>query len=585
MSSASRPTADLTIRVALARKTISGDDASGLFKELDPPVWRRFRVCSAVNLDLLADKILSPIMGWERNYHTYLFRKLAKSNSSAGVGDDRPDVVYLQEDTQATDLMHASRLHLDGRPTEPPESATIGDLLRKVGQQCLYTYDLGDSWFHVLTLESIDEEEDVSGCSITKKGSVELIDGAMRCPDEDGEGCDEYQSLLDLVLQIRSDPKDDDAVRELNQICFEEKRNAMNVLSSFKPDEFDLEARRRALAEGLSSRNSARNSVKQYGGMIDGRGFGTDMIMRMARIGQQSTITRVEQERGMIHQSTFVTFKETVNVKPDQRDGTLCYQCGAPTGRDDDTGALDLAIPLRGCGRCHTPRYCSKDCQAVHWTTSHKKQCKKFKKAFERYQQEVESGTTDPNRFDIPTEDRRLTRYDPDNLRFEPNTCVECMVGENMWQVGYVVQTLYQQDESWPVSAYQIFLPAMEKQGVECPFIHAPYDDDYQIRRVPHKDRYKSDQARKKFMGRVRYEWLPFLAGTRTSGSLGLEDKYNVWPTKAAGRKVRQFLNKCESGNGGDDDNDEGGGRAGQRRSRPGSVPSYKRSVEYAMVD
>ena len=141
-------TADLTIRISLARKS----GGSG-FKELNPPIWRRFRVCSAVNLDLLADKIMSPVMGWERNYHTYLFRKLA---DGAANDDDRPDVVYLQEDTQATDLMHATGVHVEGRSTEPPESVTIGDLLQEVGQQCLYTYDLGDSWHHVLTLESIE---------------------------------------------------------------------------------------------------------------------------------------------------------------------------------------------------------------------------------------------------------------------------------------------------------------------------------------------------------------------------------------------------------------------------------------------
>ena len=553
-------TADLTIRISLARKS----DDSGL-TELNPPIWRRFRVSSAVNLDLLADKIISPIMGWERNYHTYLFRKLAD--------DSLP--VYLQEDTQATDLMHATGVHLEGRSTEPPESLTIGDLLQEVGQQCLYTYDLGDSWHHVLTLESIE-----TGNTSNSNGSVVLIGGEMRCPDEDGEGCHDYQELLDLLLQCRSNPKDDDAARELNRICFENKRNALNVLSSFKPEEFDLEARRRALAEALSSRNSARNSVKQFGGMMGMLGYGAEKILSMARMGQQVTITKVEQERGMVHQTTMLTYKETVNVKPDPRDCTLCYQCGAPAGRDDETGALDLDIPLRGCGRCHGPYYCGRACQTKHWAL-HKKHCKKQKKVYERYQQEVETGRADPNRFDIPTEDRRLTRYDPDNLRFEPNTCVECMVGERKWGVGYIIQTLYQQDENWPVSPYQIFIPDFEGK-VECPFIHAPYDDDYQIRRVDHKDRFKSNQARKKFLGRVRYEWMPFLASSRTPGSLGLEDKYNSWPSKAAQRRVHRFLSEQNAGN----EEEEERNRPGQRRSRPtsGSTP-YKHSAEYALVD
>jgi len=79
---------------------------------------------------------------------------------------------------------------------------------------------------------------------------------------------------------------------------------------------------------------------------------------------------------------------------------------------------------------------------------------------------------------------------------------------------------------------------------------------------------------------------MPFLAGTRTSRSLGLEDKYNVWPSKGAGRKVRQFLDKADdNGVRHDDDNDEGESRAGQRRSRPTSGSKYKHSAEYALVD
>jgi hypothetical protein len=33
-------------------------------------------------------------------------------------------------------------------------------------------------------------------------------------------------------------------------------------------------------------------------------------------------------------------------------------------------------LPLRKCSGCHVARYCSKECQAAHWTSGHKADCK-----------------------------------------------------------------------------------------------------------------------------------------------------------------------------------------------------------------
>ena len=47
---------DFVICISLVR-----DETS--LAELNPPIWRRFKVSSDVNLELLHDKILAPIMG------------------------------------------------------------------------------------------------------------------------------------------------------------------------------------------------------------------------------------------------------------------------------------------------------------------------------------------------------------------------------------------------------------------------------------------------------------------------------------------------------------------------------------------
>lgn len=46
-----------------------------------------------------------------------------------------------------------------------------------------------------------------------------------------------------------------------------------------------------------------------------------------------------------------------------------CGQCGIEEGNDGST--------LRECGRCHSRKYCSTDCQKAHWMAAHKKFCKK----------------------------------------------------------------------------------------------------------------------------------------------------------------------------------------------------------------
>lgn len=553
---------DLLIKVVLVRR----DTATQTFTELSPSVWRRFRLSSSTQLDLLHDKILSPIMGWERNYHTYCFRKLraatSSTTSSSRSGDVDPSIgtkIYLQADTQAVDLMHAPD-HVGMGHAVRPEEATIGDLMQEAGDRCLYTYDLGDSWYHVLTLEAIlgesgDDNDGNNDGDKMRMGRVRLLDGSMRCPDEDGGGCARYQGdVLDLILRLRSSdsPHDCDAVaRELARACFEDRRNALNVMASFRPEEFDAEERRSALGEALSSRGSARNSVKQFGGMMTMM-FGGDRpgkILGMAGLGQRSIICRREHEAGM-HETAMLSFKETINVKPDSREATLCCNCGSPYGRDDG----ERAGPLRACGRCHIPHYCSRQCQSEHWTSTHKKQCKTCQKDYQRYQRELEADKPDPNRFDIPTEDRMLKRYDPTNLRFAPNTCVECMVGDNQWKIGYIVQTLYKQSEESDVSAYQILIPdIMQPGGYESaatddgvvPFIHAPWDDDYQVRQArPGQDRYPSNAAKMEFMGRVRYEFAPFIAGTSTAGSRGMEDEYNTWPGEWEAQRVHRLLER-----------------------------------------
>lgn len=165
----------------------------------------------------------------------------------------------------------------DGRPTLDARDHTIGELLASVGDGCIYNYDLGDCFYHLLRLEEVVPE-------LASTGRVEILGGEMRCPDEDGDGCAAYQEkVLDLHSRVASDPTDSKSARKLAAACFE-RRGTLNVLGRFDPAEFDLEARRAALADALNSRNSTYNSVKMFSSRP---GF------TMARIGQKGVTVKV----------------------------------------------------------------------------------------------------------------------------------------------------------------------------------------------------------------------------------------------------------------------------------------------------
>ena len=451
------PSADLIIQITLVLSESSAAQA------LNPPVYRKIKVSSAINLELLHDKVIAPCFGWTRNYHTYYFR--------TAHDDDDNVVYYTQKDSDAADAtswLSPSLLSEDPyagpKSGLKPESATLGDLLRNVGDYCFYNYDLGDGWIHRLTVEQVVSVEE-------SDGSVVLIEGAMRCPPEDGGGCQQYQEeILDLYKEQMENPFNVENARELAEACFKH-RGGLNVNGSFRPGDFDLLERKLALAEALSSRNSTRNSVKTFA-------FPIGNAFEQARIGQISVVTKKQDDR-FDHMGGFASFHETINVKPDPLDATLCNQCGNPND-------------LKACSRCYSALYCSRDCQALHWKAGHKKKCKKEMVAYEKYQGELKRNKADPNRFGISGGTLLQKKYTPGKLRFQVGDKVECMIGPEQWGTGRIVRCLYREDD-WPLSKesapYQIKLDRKTADRVGIPpqyaLIYSDWDDDIKVRKLP----------------------------------------------------------------------------------------------------
>lgn len=129
----------------------------------NPPIWRRIRVSGDCTLRKL-HHFIQAAFGWHSS-HMHEFSDGMKR--------------YLPLDAE---LMHMFDDALDDRKTKLRRLLKDIDRLR-------YLYDFGDSWQHVIAVETV-EPSDVSGTW------CEVLDGARACPPEDVGGVPGYLDFL-----------------------------------------------------------------------------------------------------------------------------------------------------------------------------------------------------------------------------------------------------------------------------------------------------------------------------------------------------------------------------------------------------
>jgi hypothetical protein len=143
---------------------------------IEPPIWRKIVVPGAISLHTL-HKMLQVVMGWE-NAHLYVFRlRINEKTIVYGL----PDPEWEGAGVRIRDSRHTK---LD---------ATVWS----AWMELTYEYDLGDSWMHQITIESIerlpDESLDEDALWITPR----CLAGKRACPPEDSGGIGGYTWFLE----------------------------------------------------------------------------------------------------------------------------------------------------------------------------------------------------------------------------------------------------------------------------------------------------------------------------------------------------------------------------------------------------
>lgn len=137
-----------------------------------PPIWRRISVSDDMTFADLHE-IIQCVFGWG-NYHLYQFK-----DKEFG-GEIRITEPSDFDDMYNSDTLDSNKLLL--------KHFFQGEISKKI----LYEYDFGDSWIHLITLESVEDSYIETPICIQGKGA---------CPPEDCGGIYGYAYMKEVFAE------------------------------------------------------------------------------------------------------------------------------------------------------------------------------------------------------------------------------------------------------------------------------------------------------------------------------------------------------------------------------------------------
>lgn len=143
--------------------------------------------------------------GWE-DYHLFEFVENNRNRSSIAGRETPNDGPFPFEETAPT-----------------AKAVKLSDHCKRKGQKCLYVYDFGDNWEHLVELKQLTELPEIS--------SRKLIDGARAFPPEDCGGVWGYYDCLAALGLVEAEDSDE-----------EELKDRREWLGNWAPEGFGLDA-------------------------------------------------------------------------------------------------------------------------------------------------------------------------------------------------------------------------------------------------------------------------------------------------------------------------------------------------------
>lgn len=135
--------------------------------DIEPLIWRRVHLPADFTLRELHD-VIQVVFDW-LDYHLHEFE----------VGDQRYGGQIADDD-------------FGGEPVESDDSVKLGDLVERGTERFVYTYDFGDGWEHLITVEKVLAPQEGADYPV-------LVDGARQAPPEDCGGPPGFEMFLEAM--------------------------------------------------------------------------------------------------------------------------------------------------------------------------------------------------------------------------------------------------------------------------------------------------------------------------------------------------------------------------------------------------
>lgn len=171
---------------------------------VEPRIWRRFLLRGKATFQDLHGAIQDSC-GWE-DYHLFEFLENNRNRTSIA-GRDIPDDDLLPFEEKAA----------------AAKGVRLSTYFKRKGQKCIYVYDFGDNWEHLLELKQLAE--------LPERFSRKLVDLARSFPPEDCGGVWGYHHCLAALGLVEAE--------DSHEADLEERRE---WLGDWDPEGFDLQA-------------------------------------------------------------------------------------------------------------------------------------------------------------------------------------------------------------------------------------------------------------------------------------------------------------------------------------------------------
>ncbi|KAJ7024662.1 MM3350-like domain-containing protein [Mycena alexandri] len=317
---------DYVLRIHMpAIQTATGEDR----------IWRRFIVSGGMSLGVFQDKVLAPLMGWVRNFHTHILT------------DYRDGTQYGPKGSGAVDMMH---IDASGYDFLNEDDYCVAHLMAKVGDACQYEYDLGDHFRHDIIVEKIVSLEE-------SYSRVQVLGGSGICPMENGKGNDTWAEHIETLTKSGTPAARRELLSEIYSMPNYTDRG-WNKKSKFDPDYFDLAETTQAVMAALGTKLSYSPGAKTF--KVP---FAPEALLGPLGATKRKTTREVTMSPG----DSFGFFEELKKDGRDSRRATACAACGNPND-------------LKACSGCGQRFYCGQACQKAHWKSTHKRECTMEKK-------------------------------------------------------------------------------------------------------------------------------------------------------------------------------------------------------------